>query len=82
MRGRVEGAGLTKDDGVSREYGEFRMKLLYLVSTSSEFLNRITTNVEEVQLINGSADGVGEEEDIALQPRHLNRRVLKANAGT
>lgn len=58
------------------------MEFLCLVSTSSEFLNRITTDVEEVQFINSSADGIGEEEDIALQPRHLDRRVLKANTGT
>lgn len=35
--------------------------------------------VEEVKLVCRAADGSGEEEGIALQPRHLGRRVLETN---
>jgi hypothetical protein len=35
--------------------------------------------VEEVKLVCRAADGSGEEEGIALQPRHLGRRVLETD---
>jgi hypothetical protein len=35
--------------------------------------------VEKVQLVAGAADGPRKEEDIALEPRDLGRRVLEAN---
>jgi len=38
--------------------------------------------VEEVKLVGGAADGSGEEEDVALQPRDLGRRVLEADTWT
>jgi hypothetical protein len=35
-----------------------------------------------VKLVGGAADSVGEEQDVALQPRHLLGRELKADAGS
>lgn len=40
------------------------------------------TYVEEVKLIGTSANAVGEQEHVSLQPRHLLRRVLEADTWT
>ena len=40
------------------------------------------TYVEEVKLIGGAADRVGEQEQVALHPGHLLGRELEADAGT
>ena len=51
------------------------------MSVAPKSLDKLVTYIEEVKLISGSADGVGEKQDIALQPFDLDRWVLETDAG-
>lgn len=41
-----------------------------------------STYVKEVKLVSGTTYRVGEEQDIALQPRHLDRGIFKTSSRT
>lgn len=40
-----------------------------------------STYVKEVKLVNRTTYRFGEQQDIALQPRHLDRRIFKTSSG-
>jgi hypothetical protein len=41
-----------------------------------------STYIEKVKLIGGTTYRVGEEQDISLQPRYLDRRILETSSWT
>lgn len=75
--------GLTEDDRISRKGDEVGVEFLgssWLARRSK--LRAGGTYVEEVKLLGRAADGVGEKQEVPLQPRNLLWRELEADTWT